>query len=108
MPTDAEIIRHLAENVMGWPVCAHGSGWMESNDGVTMICRHGWNPLNDIADCMEVQAVVLAGQWGGEYSYLMTQRGYSSDGMGVLYAYLLSAPARIRALAMYRATGGAE
>lgn len=114
MPTDAEIIRHLAEKVMGWSIAGvHGGpdGFVVARKDTPQCPLVFWNPLESIADCMEVQAVVLAGEHGDDYADEMHDEAFKSLELittASVTKFLLSVPPRVRALAMYRKTGGAE
>lgn len=70
--TDAEIIRHLAEKVMGWKVFQSGRGswWARDKEGtleerdIMIESLHqwdempAWNPLVYISDAFEVQSAL--------------------------------------------------
>lgn len=119
---DAEIVRHLAEKVMGWkifdvsvtgfpgfPVLVQkGDFWMYYGSESEMGGRF-WNPLEDRDDCAELEAALMAGESGGvEYIYRMEDMAESlagwTPGIIPIHRFLLTATPRQRSIAMYEAT----
>ena len=107
--TDNEKTRLLAENVMGWKVHHRNTAhWVQPSATDEYGWKGSvstWSPLDVWADCMEVQAVVLAGPKMHRYITAMTDSIVGDRSGRGIYHGLLSATPRQRMDAVLKAYG---
>ncbi len=125
MPSDREIVRWVAEKVMGWQVFKSGRGSWWARDkadtyeerDIMLESLHPWDempiwdPLTSIADAFEVQAAILAQgpKIRREYTRALNLIAWDpADAQDGRDWAMISATARQRTLAAYRAMGGQE
>lgn len=116
--TDEEIIRHLAEKVMGWKESYGGAdgpvfrfviggiyprGWRVFHS--RFHTGRDWNPLESCDDCAEVEAALSPAE-KAEYAHEVLDRYFDEDQTAEYdqVSFALYLPPRQRCLAMVEAT----
>ncbi len=120
LPSDEEITRVLATDVMGWIVPAGCSDWYTKNKikgkfGMTRERRasFGWSPLTSIADAFMVVEKMRERGWGGQidimdggYDCQFQRRPPSGEFDEICKGH--TSPARAIGLAAYAAIKGTK